>query len=171
MGIFRRLRFASLEDTPKKLTKGEKRVAPSPPENQLHKKGKGGISPTYAAATRSQTLKKDGEWHLVEMQKKKKKEKKKKEVSVPSAQEPKIKGKLPRRSRAARSGDAIRVSAKDGDSYADILKAMKRRYAPKMQERGGPMCYSLVSNTNGPKTLLGTRINQGGLGSLSAAVI
>ena len=30
-------------DTPKKLTKGEKRVAPSPPEDRLPKKGKGGI--------------------------------------------------------------------------------------------------------------------------------
>ena len=48
--------------------------------------------------------------------KKKKKEKKKKEVPVPSAQEPKTKRKLQRRSPAARSGDAIRVSAKDGES-------------------------------------------------------
>ena len=31
MGIFRRTRSASLGDTPKKLTKGEKRVAPPPP--------------------------------------------------------------------------------------------------------------------------------------------
>ena len=37
---------------------------------------------------------------------------------MPSAQEPKTKGKLPRRSLAARSGDAIRVSAKDEESYA-----------------------------------------------------
>ena len=28
-------------DTPKKLTKGEKRVAPSPPEDRIPKKGKG----------------------------------------------------------------------------------------------------------------------------------
>ena len=48
MGIFRRLRFASLGDTPKKLTKGGKRVAPSPPEDRLSKKGKGGKSPSYA---------------------------------------------------------------------------------------------------------------------------
>ena len=46
MGMFRRLRSASLGDTPKKLTKGEKRVAPSPPEDRLPKEGKGGISPT-----------------------------------------------------------------------------------------------------------------------------
>ena len=61
MGIFRRLRFASPGDSPKKLTKGEKRVAPSPTEDQLPKKGKGGISPSYAAATRGQIPKKDGE--------------------------------------------------------------------------------------------------------------
>ena len=34
MGIFRRPRSASLGDNPKKLTKGEKRVAPSPPEDR-----------------------------------------------------------------------------------------------------------------------------------------
>ena len=49
---------------------------------------------------------------------------------MPSAQEPKTKGKLVRRSPAARSGDAIRVSAKDGESYADILKAMKANVNP-----------------------------------------
>ena len=88
MGIFRTLRFASLGDTPKNLTKGERRVAPSPPEDRLPKKGEGGISPTYAAATRGQTPKKDGEWQLVEKKKRNeiKKEKKKKEVPVPSAQ-------------------------------------------------------------------------------------
>ena len=126
MGVFRRLRYASLGDTPKKPTKGEKRVAPSPPEDWLPKEGKGGISQSYAAATRGQTPKKDGEWQLVEN----KKEKKKKEVSVPSAQEPKTKGKLPRPSTAARSGDAIRLSAKDGESYADILKVMKAKVNP-----------------------------------------
>ena len=60
MGFFRRLRSASLGDTPKKLTKGEKRVAPSPPEDRLPKKGKGGTSPSYAAVTRGQTPQKDG---------------------------------------------------------------------------------------------------------------
>ena len=60
----------------------------------------------------------------------KEKKKKKNEVPVPSAQEPKAKGKLPRRSPAARSGDAIRVSAKDGESYAEILKAMKAKVSP-----------------------------------------
>ena len=47
-----------------------------------------------------------------------------------SAQEPKVKGKLPRRSPAVGSGDAVRVSAKDGESYAEILKAMKARVNP-----------------------------------------
>ena len=37
-GIFRTLRSASLGDIPKKLTKEEKRVAPSPPEDRLPKK-------------------------------------------------------------------------------------------------------------------------------------
>ena len=46
---------------------------------------------------------------------------------MPSAQVPTEKGNLPRRSPAARSGDAIRVSAKDGESYAEILKAMKAK--------------------------------------------
>ena len=78
MGIFWRLRSASLGDNPKKLTKGEKRVAPSPPEDRLPKKGKGGISPTYATATRGQTPKKDGEWQLVEKKKNKKIKKEKK---------------------------------------------------------------------------------------------
>ena len=49
---------------------------------------------------------------------------------MPSAQEPKAKGKLPRRSPTARWGDAIRVSAKDGESYAEILKAMKAKVNP-----------------------------------------
>ena len=49
---------------------------------------------------------------------------------MPSAQDPKEKGKLPRRSPAARSCDVIRVSAKGGESYADILKAMKAKVDP-----------------------------------------
>ena len=63
-------------------------------------------------------------------EKEEKKEKKKKEVPAPSAQEPKTKGNLPRRSLAARSGDAIRVSAKDGESCANILRAMKAKVNP-----------------------------------------
>ena len=62
--------------------------------------------------------------------KKKKKEWKKKEVPVPSAQKPKVKGNSPRRSLAARSSDAVRVSAKDGESYGEILKAMRARVNP-----------------------------------------
>ena len=62
---------ASLGDTPKKLTKGEKRVAPSPPAQRIPKKGKGSTSSSYAAATRGQTPQKDGEWQLVEKKKKK----------------------------------------------------------------------------------------------------
>ena len=40
------------------------------------------------------------------------------------------KKKVSRRSPAARSGDAIRVSAKDGESYAEILKAIKAKVNP-----------------------------------------
>ena len=57
----------------------------------------------------------------------KEEKKKEREVPVPSAQDPNDKGKLPRRYPAARSGDVIRVSAKDGESYAEILKAMKAK--------------------------------------------
>ena len=97
-------------------------------------KGKGGTSPTYSSATRGQTPQEDGEWQLVEKKKKNKKEEKKKEVPVPSTQEPKAKGKTPRRFSTARSGDAIRVSAKDGESYAKILKAMKAKVNPQNSE-------------------------------------
>ena len=38
--------------------------------------------------------------------------------------------KLPRRSPAGRSGDVVRISAKDGESCAEILKAMKARVNP-----------------------------------------
>ena len=71
MGIFRRPRSASLGDAPKKLTKGEKRFAPSPHEDRFAKKGTEGTLPAYAAGTRGQTPQKDGEWQLVEKKKKK----------------------------------------------------------------------------------------------------
>ena len=45
--------------------------------------------------------------------KKKKKEKTEKKIPVSSAQEPKVERKLPRRSPAARSGDAVKVSFLD----------------------------------------------------------
>ena len=51
-------------------------------------------------------------------------------MPVLSAQDPKENGKLPRPSPAARSGDAIGVSAKDGESYAEILKAMTAKVNP-----------------------------------------
>ena len=37
---------------------------------------------------------------------------------------------MPRNSPIARSGDTIRVSAKNGESYAEILKAMKAKVNP-----------------------------------------
>ena len=61
MGIFRRARSVSLGDTPKKLTKGQKRVAPSLPKDRIRKKGKDSTSPTYATATGGQTPQKYGE--------------------------------------------------------------------------------------------------------------
>ena len=61
------------------------------------------------------------------MEKKKKIKKMEREVPAQRAQEKK---KVPRRSPAARSGDAIRVSAKDGESYAEILKALKAKGDP-----------------------------------------
>ena len=54
--------------------------------------------------------------HLKNLKKKKEEEKNKKEVTVPSAQEPKAKGKLPRRCLAGKPCAAIRVLAKDGES-------------------------------------------------------
>ena len=68
--------------------------------------------------------------------KKKNNNKKEREAPVPSAQDPKDKGKLPRRSPPAVWGDAIRVSAKDGESYAEILKAMKAKVTPQISWAG-----------------------------------
>ena len=51
-------------------------------------------------------------------------------VMAAGGKEAKVKGKLPRRSPTARSDDDVRVSAKDGESYAEILKAMKARVDP-----------------------------------------
>ena len=56
---------------PIKLTKGEKRVVPSHPEDRIPKEEKASTLPTYAAATRGQTPQKDGEWLLVKRKKKK----------------------------------------------------------------------------------------------------
>ena len=92
MGIFRRPRTASLKDTPKKLTKEKERVAPSPPEDRIPKKGKG--------------------------------------IPVPSAQDPKGKKKMPKRSPTAWWGVTVRVLAKDGETYAEILKAIKAKVNP-----------------------------------------
>ena len=69
IGLFRRPHSASQRDTPKKLTKGQKRVGPCPPESQ--RKGKGSTSPSYVAVTRGQTPRKDREWQLVQEKKKK----------------------------------------------------------------------------------------------------
>ena len=71
---------------------------------------------------------KDGDWQVVAQKKKKKKvvtERRSKDP-VQEAQGTSDKS-TPKRSSPARSGDAIKVSAKDGQSYADILKEMKAK--------------------------------------------
>ena len=130
MGIFRRLRSASLGDTPKELTKGKKEGCLFSPPGSASQERKG----RHIAILRCGHQRPDPTkgWGMTAGRKeeKEKKQKKKKEVPVPSAQELKAKRKLPRRSLAARSGDAIRVSAKDRESYAEILKAMKAKVNP-----------------------------------------
>ena len=46
-----------------------------------------------------------------------------------------------------------------------------RTFQCRLPRKEGPMCCSLVSNTNGPKTLLGNRMHHEGLGSLFVALI
>ena len=46
-----------------------------------------------------------------------------------------------------------------------------RTFWCRLPGRGGMICCSLVSNTNGPKTRFGTRMHHGGLGSLFVALI
>ena len=50
---------ASLDDTPRTKSEEEKSEDPFPPEQRIHKKGKGN---TYAETTRSQTPKVAGDW-------------------------------------------------------------------------------------------------------------
>ena len=45
-------------------------------------------------------------------------------------QKPRVKAKLPGKTPAAKSGEAVRVSARDGESYAEVLKAMKATVNP-----------------------------------------
>ena len=71
MGIFLRPRSASLGDTAKTQSKGEKREAPSPPEEQIAKKRKGSSSFSYSEAARSggtkrKAAKEIGKWQVVE---------------------------------------------------------------------------------------------------------
>ena len=65
------------------------------------------------------------------MGKKEKKKKTYKKKSVQEAQKKKEKkGKTPKRSALVRSDDAIRVSAKEGQCYAKILKVINARVDP-----------------------------------------
>ena len=131
IGILRRPRSASLGDIPKNEAKGEKRAAPSPPQEQTPERGKGGPSPSYAQVAKTQAPTEEGDWQLVMKKGRKEKEKKEKKEKdlVQTAQgivaKPRLKGSTP-----ARSGDAIKVSAKDGQSYADILWEMKAKLDP-----------------------------------------
>ena len=150
MGIFRTPHLSSVGDTPKKLTKEEKRVAPSPPEDRTPKKGKGSTSPTYAAATRGQTPQKDEECLLVEIKKKQKKKKKEKKVPVPSAQDPKEKTQRVAKALSGRQvgrryqgvGEGGRVLRRYPESYEGKGKPPKCRSGgilhPENQEGGDP---------------------------------
>ena len=73
-----------------------------------------------------------GDWHVVTKKRKEKEKKKEKRAEDPAqkAQGTTATPKL-KRSAPARSGDAIKVSAKDGQSYADILKEMKEKIDPR----------------------------------------
>ena len=78
--------------------------------------------------TKSQAPNEEGDWQVVKRKtrKKRKKKEKKEKDPVQKAQgtvaRPKLKRSLP-----ARSGDAIKVSARNGQSYAEILREMKEK--------------------------------------------
>ena len=124
--IFQRSRSASLGDTPKNQVKGEKRSAPSPPMEKTPKRGKGGSSPSYAEVATSQPPNKEGDWQVVTKKRKKKRKRRKKGEKGGTTARPKLKRSMP-----ARSGDAIKVSAKDRQSYADFLREMKAKVDPR----------------------------------------
>ena len=128
--IFHRTRSTSLGDTPKNQAKDEKRSAPSPLLEKTPEKEKGDSSPSYSQVATSQPPNKEGDWHVVTKKRNKKGKKKNKEKKerraedlVRKAQGTVSKQKL-KRSMPARSGDAIKVSAKDDQSYANIFKEM-----------------------------------------------
>ena len=118
MEIFWRHRSASLGESRKTLSNGKKREAPSPLEEQIAKKGKGSTSPSYSEATISQAPKKLGNDNW--LRRKNAREKR-------CARCTRGKGKKPKCSLSARSRDAFRLSAKNGQSYAEILKLMKAK--------------------------------------------
>ena len=115
---------------------GQKRSAPSTPLEKTPKRGKGGSSPSYAQVATSQPPNKEGDWHVV-TKKRKEKKKKRKEKKEKRAEDPAQKAQgttatpKSKLSTPARSSDAIKVSAKDGQSYADILKEMKAKVDPR----------------------------------------
>ena len=106
-------------------SKGEKKESPSPPEEQTAKKGKGSLSPSYAGATMSQAPKEVRWWER--RKKKKKLVKKDKNQEKKGVLQAQGKTKTVKRSTPAGSGDTIKVSVRDGPSYADILREMKAK--------------------------------------------
>ena len=69
---------------------------------------------------------------------------------------------MPRRSPAAWSGDAIRLSAKDGKSYAEILKAMEAKVD--LQNSGAEVLS--IRRTRREKSLLVLKRGGGGASAL-----
>ena len=124
--IFQRPHSASLEDTPKSQAKGEKRDAAYPLRKKLLRGGRAARHPRIPKCLRArpQIKKRTGKWSQSVAKKIKKKLEKKAKDPVQKAQRTVAKLK-PKSSSPARSGDAIKVSAKDGQSYADIYKEMK----------------------------------------------
>ena len=131
MRIFGRPRSASLGDSPKNQAKGEKRAAPSHAQGKTPKRGKSGRSPSYAQVAKSQALNEEGDWQEVTRKSKKEKNVKKEKAEEPvqnvqgTVARPKLK-----RSSPARSGDAIKVSARNGQSYTGILREMTVKVDP-----------------------------------------
>ena len=128
----------------------------------------------------------NGSW----WKRRKRKKREEEEVPVTSAQEPKKKGKTPGRSPTARSGNAIRVWTKDGESYAEILKAMQAKVSPQNSraevlsirrtrrsstrpsqgKRLLPCCASrLASQNSGTSAGCGGPFNRGGRSELARA--
>ena len=103
-----------------------------PPQEKTPKRGKGGPSPSYAQVAKSQDPNEEGDWQEVTRKSiKRKKGKKEKNAKDPvqKAQgivaRPRLKCSSP-----ARLGEVIKVPARNGQSYANILREMKAKVDP-----------------------------------------